>query len=179
MKISLQTMAVDTFVPMLRNLLAVLDKGVEFAKEKKIDPESLLEERLAPDMFPLGRQIHIACMHAKDATARLSGQEIKSDENTERTLADYRARIERTIAAVQGAKPASFEGADDRAVEFPLIENLGFKSNGYQYFRDWALPQFYFHVVTAYDILRAKGVQIGKRDFMGHSAGPHIGPRSK
>jgi hypothetical protein len=179
MKITIQSMAVDTYVPMLKNLLHVLDRGAEFAKEKKIDTDSLLGEKLAPDMFPLSFQIHIACNHAKDSVARLTGQDVKSDENKEKTLAEYRARIERTIAAIQSAKPAAFEGAEDRPVEFPLIQDLGYKSNAYEYFRDWALPQFYFHVVTAYDILRHKGVQIGKRDFMGNSAGPHIGPRAK
>ena len=92
-------------------------------------------------------------------------------------LDDLKARIAKTIDYVQSARAAAFEGAEDRAILFPLIENLVFDSNGFEYLRDWALPHFYFHVVTAYDILRHNGVEIGKRDYLSHT-GIHIHPRA-
>ncbi len=90
---------------------------------------------------------------------------------------DLKARIAKTIDYVRGARPVAFAGAEDRAILFPLIENLVFDSNGFEYLRDWALPHFYFHVVTAYDILRHNGVEIGKRDYLSHT-GVHIHPRA-
>jgi hypothetical protein len=91
---------------------------------------------------------------------------------------DLKARIAKTIDYVRGARPVAFAGAENRAILFPLIENLVFDSNGFEYLRDWALPHFYFHVVTAYDILRHNGVEIGKRDYLSHT-GVHIHPRPK
>src|ERR1700737_2806519 len=154
MKISVHDISTDTFVPMLRSLSLIFDKAARQAGDNKSDLAALPNARLAPDMLPLTKQVQIACDAAKDATARLTGQEPPRWQDDERTLDDLKARIARTIDYVQGARPAACDGAEDRAILFPLIENLVFDSNGLEYLRDWALPHFYFHVVTAYDILR-------------------------
>jgi len=175
--ISVHDLATGTFVPMLRSLLQILDKAVGQAGDKKLDLAALPNARLAPDMYPLTKQVQIACDTAKSATARLMGEEPPSFADDEQTLEDLRARIAKTIDYVQSARPAAFAGAEDRSILFPLIENLVFDSNGFEYVRDWALPHFYFHVVTAYDILRHNGIDIGKRDYLSHAA-PHIHPRA-
>jgi hypothetical protein len=175
-KISVYDMSTGTFVPMLQSLSQILDKAVRQASDKKIDLAALPSAQLAPDMYPLTKQVQIACDHAKNATARLTGQEPPRFEDDEQTLDDLKGRIVKTIEYVQSAPPAAFEGAEDHPILFPLIENLVFDSNGFEYLRDWALPHFYFHVVTAYDILRHNGVEIGKRDYLSHT-GVHIHPR--
>jgi uncharacterized protein len=168
MKNSLHAMATETFVPMLRSLSSLLDKGAEHAKANKLDPATLVNARLAPDMFPLIQQVQIACDHAKGAAARLTGREPPRFEDNEKTLDELKARIAKTIDYVQSVPASAYEGAEERDIKFPLIENLEFEANGFQYFRDWSLPHFYFHVVTAYDILRHSGVEIGKRDYLSH-----------
>ena len=168
MTVSIYTMAVDTFVPMLRSLSALLDKGAEHARAKGLDPDSLDNARLAPDMFPLARQVQIACDQAKNGTARLAGQEPPRFEDGEKTLAELKARIAKTLAYLDAIRPAQFEGALNRQIAFTLNEELALDMDGVQYLRDWALPHFYFHVVTAYDILRHNGVEIGKRDYLSH-----------
>ena len=168
MKNSLHAMATETFVPMLRSLSSLLDKGAEHATAKKLDPATLVNARLAPDMFPLVQQVQIACDHAKGAAARLTGREPPRFEDNEKTLDELKARIAKTIDYVQSVPASAYEGAEDRAIKFPLIENLVFEANGFQYLRDWSLPHFYFHVVTAYDILRHNGIEIGKRDYLSH-----------
>jgi uncharacterized protein len=168
MTFPMYTMAVETFVPMLRSLSKVLDKGAEHANAKKFDSAVLVNSRLAPDMFPLARQVQIACDHAKNATARLTGQEPPRFEDNEQTLDELKARIARTIDYVESARPAAFEGAEERQIKIALPGNLLLEMNGLQSLRDWSLPHFYFHVVTAYDILRHNGVDIGKRDYLSH-----------
>jgi hypothetical protein len=171
-------MSVDTFVPMLRSLSALLEKGAEHARAKGIDPDSLANARLAADMFPLARQVQIACDQAKNGTARLIGREPPRFEDNEKTLADLKARIAKTLAYLDTIRPAAFEGARTRQVTFALNGELTLDMDGVQYLRDWALPHFYFHVVTAYDILRHNGVEIGKRDYLTH-AGYAIRPTKK
>ncbi len=171
MKISMYTMAVETFAPMLRSLSSLLDKGAEHARAAKSDPEALMEARLAPDMYTLAQQVQLASDHATGAIARLLGQEPPKFENNEKTFDDLRARIARAIEYVQRARESAFEGAEVREIRIPIpAMSIEFQMNGLQFLRDWALPHFYFHVVTAYDILRHKGVEIGKRDYM-----PHVG----
>jgi len=172
-KISILDISTGTFVPMLRSLLQILDKATQQAGDKGIDLVSLPNARLAPDMFPLTKQVQIACDNAKNATARMIGCEPPRFEDDEQSLNDLKARIAKTIDYIQNVRPTAFEGAEDRAILFPLIDKLVFESNGFDYLRDWALPNFYFHVVTAYDILRHSGVEIGKRDYLSHS-GVHI-----
>lgn len=177
MTMSLHELSTGSFVPMLRSLQQILDKATQQAADKGIDLAALPNARLAPDMFPLTKQVQIACDTAKNATAHMIGDQAPRFEDFEQTLSDLKARIAKTIEYIQTAQPAAFEGAGDRAIQFPLIENLVFDSNGLEYLRDWALPHFYFHVVTAYDILRHMGVEIGKRDYLSH-AGIHIHPRA-
>jgi hypothetical protein len=175
--LSVHSMAMDTFVPMLGTLSTLLDKGAEHMRAKGQSPDGLVEARLAPDMFPLSRQVQIACDSAKGAAARLSGQEPPVFEDTERTLDELKARIRRTLDYIKGVPASAFQGAGERRVVFPLINDLVLDMNGEQYVRDWALPNFYFHVVTAYDILRNQGVEIGKRDYLAH-AGYAIHPKT-
>ncbi|HLY53964.1 MAG TPA: DUF1993 domain-containing protein [Stellaceae bacterium] len=175
---SLHDLSTGTFVPMLKTLSQLLDKAAEQAAARQIDLAALPEARLAPDMYPLTKQVQIACDQAKDATARLTGQTPPRFPDEERTLDELKARIGRTIDYVESAPDSAFAGAGERAVLFPLIEDLVFDASGFEYLRDWALPNFYFHIVTAYDILRRQGVEIGKRDYLGNAAGPHIHPKA-
>jgi uncharacterized protein len=177
-KISIRSMATETFVPMLQSLSNILDKGAEHARASKSDSAALINARLAPDMYTLAQQVQIACDQAKDATARLTGQDAPQFENNEKTIDELKARIAKTIDYVQSVRAAVFEGAEDREIIIPIPENnMEFEMNGLQFLRDWALPHFYFHVVTAYGILRLNGVDIGKRDYMSQ-VGCYIRQRS-
>ncbi|HEV2169613.1 MAG TPA: DUF1993 domain-containing protein [Candidatus Binatus sp.] len=167
MKNSIYEMATETFVPMLRSLSGVLDKGAEHARSAKSDPGALVEARLAPDMYPLVQQVQLACDQAAGTIARLIGQEPPKFEDNEKTLEELKARIAKTIEYVQRARESDFDGSADRQIRIPIPEmSAEFEFNGSQFLRDWGLPHFYFHVVTAYDILRHKGVEIGKRDYL-------------
>ena len=168
MKSPIHTMAIDTFVPMLRSLAKIIDKGAQHAAAKSIDPTVLANARLAPDMFPLVMQVQIACDHAKNGTARLMGREAPKFEDTEQSLDELKARIAKTIDYLEKADPGAFQGAEEREIRIELPSDLLLEMKGLQYLRDWALPHFYFHVVTAYDILRHNGVDIGKRDYLSH-----------
>jgi hypothetical protein len=185
MKTSIYAMAVKTYVPMLRSLSHVLDQGAEHARAKKSDAADLVNARLAPDMYPLAQQVQLACDQAGDSTARLSGQDAPQFENDEKTLEDLKVRIDQTLKYVENVRPDAFDGAEDRPITIPIPENnidfrpitipipennIDFEMNGLQYLRDWALPHFYFHLVTAYGILRHQGVDIGKRDYMNQVA---------
>jgi hypothetical protein len=119
-------------------------------------------------MFPLTRQVQIACDHAKTAAAVLSGREPPRFEDNEKTLAELKARVEKTLAYVQESSPSAFEGAEARDISLPLWGGARLETKGLRYLKDWALPHFYFHLVTAYDILRHKGVEIGKPDYVAH-----------
>lgn len=176
MTISTYSMTVETFAPMLSGVANVLDKANQFAVAKKIDPSVLVNARLAPDMFPLSAQVRVACRHAKAATALLSGRKDPELEASLGTLEDLQAYIERTIAFVKAAEPSEFEGADERDVVWPWVNNLEFAGKGSDYLKNWALPHFYFHVATAYDILRHNGVPIGKRDYLGEEGWAYIRP---
>ncbi|MDR3514355.1 MAG: DUF1993 domain-containing protein [Azospirillaceae bacterium] len=175
--ISTQSLAIDTFVPMLRTLSGLLDKAAQYAETKPFDAAVLISARLAPDMLPLVKQIQIACDHAKNGTARLIGQEPPRFEDNEQTLDALKARIEKTIGYLQGISAEAFTGADVRDIVMALPRGMTLKMKGDQYIRDWALPNFYFHIITAYDILRHNGVEIGKRDYMSH-VGPFVHPDS-
>ena len=169
---SIYGIATKTFVPMLRSLSNLLDKGAEHARANKSDPDALVTARLAPDMYTLAQQVQLACHQAIDATARLSGKDAAQLENNEKTLEQLKVRIAKTINYVESVRPDAFEGAEDRKITIPIPENnMEFEMNGLQFLRDWALPHFYFHVVTAYDILRHNGVDIGKRDYLSHVGG--------
>jgi uncharacterized protein len=175
MTISMRTMAVDTFVPMLESLSKILDKGAAHAADKKLD---LPNARLAPDMYTLVQQVQIACDAAKSGVARLMDKEPPRFEDNEKTIDDLKSRIAKTIDYVKAADTAAFRGAEERACVIPLPGNMECAMNGLQFLRGWALPNFYFHVVTAYDILRNNGVAIGKADYLSQ-VGPFVRPRSK
>ena len=161
-----QTLVIDTFVPALHTLATVLDKAADYAREKGIDPEALLKERLAPDMFPLSSQIQIACYHAKDGSARATGQEPPKIDVKELTFDQHKALIASTVDALEALAAAAFAEAPKRKVELSLSGGRVFASNALEFVQHWSIPHFYFHIVTAYDILRHVGVQLGKRDFM-------------
>jgi len=177
MKISMHTMSVDSFVPMLESLSAILDKGEAHAKSDKLD---LVNARLAPDMYTLAQQVQIACSNARDGAGRLAGQNPPRAKDDQKTLAELKALVAKTVAYLKGLPAAAFEGAEGRDCSIPMPNNpdLGFQMNGLQFLRAWALPDFYFHLVTAYDILRHNGVAIGKQDYLSQ-AGAFIRPTAK
>lgn len=150
----------------LTNLDAILDKAAAFAEARKIDPSVLLNARLAPDMFPLTRQVQIACDMTKGAAARLTGSEVPSYPDTEATIAELKARIAKTLAFVNGFDASKYAGSEDRDIVLKTrAGELNFK--GLDYLRDYVLPNLYFHVTMTYAILRHNGVEIGKNDFLG------------
>ena len=167
MKISMYLASTPRFVNTLKNLSAILDKASAHAEAKKVDPLVLTSSRLYPDMFPMGRQVQIACDTAKGAVARLAGVEVPKHEDTEQTIAELKARIDKTIAFIETLKPAQIDGSEDKDITLKLgPREVQWK--GMQYLLGFALPNFYFHVATAYDILRHNGVEVGKRDFIGN-----------
>jgi len=167
MTISMYQASAPRFANTLNNLSAVLDKAAAHCEAKKIDPLVLAGSRLYPDMFPLARQVQIACDNAKGAVARLAGLEVPKHEDTETTLEELKARIAKTIAFVATVKPAQVDGSEEKDIHLKLGK-LEVTWKGMQYLCGFALPNFYFHVVTAYDILRHNGVEIGKRDYIGN-----------
>ena len=168
MSSSIHTMTIDTFVPMLRSLAKIFDKAIAHAKAKSFDGTVLANARLAPDMFPLIKQVQIACDMAKNGAARLMGREPPRFEDNEQTLEELKARIAKTIDYLEKAEPDAFQGAEDRDIRIPFPDGRQLEMKGLQLLRDWTLPHFYFHVVTAYDILRHNGVEIGKLDYLSH-----------
>ncbi|HEX7008134.1 MAG TPA: DUF1993 domain-containing protein [Alphaproteobacteria bacterium] len=165
MSLSMYQASVPVFVQYLNGLSRVLQKAAPLVEVRKIDQAVLLNTRLYPDMFPLVRQVQIAADTAKGCAARLAGQQVPQHEDNEASLADLQARIAKTIAFVESLKPEQFDGSEERAISLPMRQGtLEFK--GADYLTTFALPNFFFHVTTAYDILRHLGVEIGKRDFM-------------
>ena len=167
MRISMYQASAPRFVNSLRNLSAILDKAQAHAEARKIDATTLTGSRLFPDMFPMARQVQIACDTAKGAVARLAGVEVPKHEDTERTFAELQSRIAKTVEFIGGFKPAQIDGTEDREIVLKL-RGQDTRFNGLQYLLGFALPNFYFHVTTAYDILRHNGVEIGKRDYIGN-----------
>jgi uncharacterized protein len=165
-KISMYTMSAEAFVPTLSALAKILDKAAQHAAAKKFDSAVLVNARLAPDMFPFVKQVQIACDFAKNSTARLAGQEAPRFEDKEQTIDELKARVAKTLDYVKSVRAEAFEGAEDRDIKIPLPNNTTLEFKGLAFLRDWALPNFYFHAVTAYDILRHNGVEIGKRDYL-------------
>jgi hypothetical protein len=166
MQISMYRASVPVFVRALRNLIAILKKGEAHAAERKIDPAVLLNYRLAPDMFPLTRQVQIATDMAKGCASRLAGIEIPSYEDKEATFGELVARLERCIAYLEGFKPGQIDGTEDKTVV--LKRPTGDVSYpGLQYLLEYVTPNVYFHCTSAYAILRHCGVDVGKKDFIG------------
>ena len=166
MAISMYQASVPQFVKMLTNLSNILKKGEEFAGTKGIDSAALVEGCLAPDMFPLSKQVQIACDQVKNGMARLAGVEPPKFEDNETTFAQLQDRIAKTIAFANSLKPAQVDGTEAKEIKFSIKE-WNFEFVGEQYLLTWIMPNFYFHVTTAYDILRHNGVEIGKSDYLG------------
>ncbi len=160
----------DAIIPPLKrtlnNLSHILKKGEEYADAKKIEPTVLLTARLFPDMYPLLRQVQIATDMSKGAAARLAGLEVPKYEDNEATFADLQARIAKTIAFIETIKPAQMEGSKTRAITI-TVRKMELKFTGQAYLLAWVNPNVYFHVTTAYNILRHNGVELGKSDFLG------------
>jgi uncharacterized protein len=166
MKISMHALSVQLFVHTLGNLSRILEKGAASAAQRKFEPGVLLAARLAPDMLPLARQVQIAADIAKNSVARLAGQEPPRFEDTETTIEQLRARLARTIDFLNSVPANALEGSETRDIRVPTGgRTLEFK--GLDFLQHWAIPNVFFHVTTAYDILRHNGVELGKRDFLG------------
>jgi hypothetical protein len=166
-KITIQAVTVDVFAHQLGSLSALLEKGLAHATARKFDPSVLVNARLAPDMFPLSRQVQIACDGAKNGVARLAGLEPPRFEDNEKTIEELRARIARTIDYLKGVPGSAFEGAEDRAIRVPAGPDKFLDFKGLDFIQRWVLPNVFFHITTAYAILRHNGVEIGKRDYLG------------
>ena len=167
MALSMHDATAPVFDRLLGNLLHWLDKAEAHAQARGFDPAQYLTMKLAPDMLPLARQILIACDVAKGAMARLAGREVPQWADTEQTMADWRARIERTRAYVRSFAPADLAGGEAREIVLPMRQGEPLRFSGVDYLRQWALPNFYFHATTSYALLRHAGVELGKRDFLG------------
>jgi hypothetical protein len=166
MQISMYQASAPRFVNTLKNLSAILDKAQAHADAKKIEPKVLTAARLFPDMFAMSRQVQSACDTAKGAVARLAGVEVPVHEDTEQTLEELKARIAKTIAFINTVKPSQVDGSEDKEVVLKFRTGE-VRMKGMQYLLGHAQPNFYFHVTTAYNILRHNGVEVGKKDYIG------------
>jgi hypothetical protein len=167
MKISVHAVTVDLFTISLTNLSALLEKGLAHATARKFDPSVLLSARLSPDMFPLSRQVQIACDSAKNSVARMAALEPPRFEDNEKTIEELRARIARTIEYIKGVPTTAFEGAEDRDIRVPVGPDKFLDFKGIDFIQRWAIPNVFFHITTTYALLRHNGVEVGKRDFLG------------
>lgn len=166
MSFSMYSQSVPVFVRNLTNLSAILDKTAKHCTDTKIDPAVLLSSRLFPDMFPLSKQIQLSSDFAKGGAARLAGVDVPKYEDTETALDELKARIAKTLAFVQSIPESQYAGADTRTVTIPVRgEQKSFV--GLVYLNSAVMPNFYFHLATAYNILRHNGVPLGKQDFIG------------
>ena len=156
---------ITQFAKMLNNLDRWLEAGSAFAEKKKFEPDVLAQSRLAPDQYPLARQVQSACDAAKYAAAYLSGQKAPSHPDTEKTLDELRGRIRTCVRYLESVGPSEYGGARDKRVAPPWLQGKWFR--GADYLAQLAVPNFYFHVTTAYAILRHNGVDLGKMDFIG------------
>jgi hypothetical protein len=166
MSLTMYQASVPPFVHSLTALSAILDKAEAHAAARKIEPGVLLGMRLYPDMLSLTRQVQLASDFAKGGTGRLAGVELPKYPDTEASFAELKARIAKTIDFVKSLKPAQIDGSEGKEISIP-IGGQPRAFTGQSYLLDFALPNFYFHATTAYDILRHAGVEIGKRDFLG------------
>ena len=160
------TASIPVFRQLLTSLLAILDKADAHVSDKKLDANALLQFRLFPDMLPFTRQIQIAADFAKGAGARLTGQDVPSYEDNEKTFAELKARITKTLAFLDALPASAFDGAETRNI----TTGSGEKTKhwvGQTYLHHYALPHFFFHVTTAYNILRHNGIEVGKKDYIG------------
>jgi uncharacterized protein len=172
MPISMYKASVPIFVQFLTSLSALLDKAAAYAEAKKIDPSVLLNMRLAPDMFPLVRQVRAATDHAINGCGRLAGAQLPSFSNSETTIPELKERVAKTIEFLRSMQPGQIDGTEEREIKFTLPSGAAREFTGQSLLLNNSLPNFYFHCTTAYDILRHCGVELGKRDFMGTPVQP-------
>ena len=166
MPLSMSQASIAIYAQQLNSLSALLDKAAEHCRAKGVNPSELIEARLAPDMFPFSRQVQVATDQAKGATARLSGQEIPKFEDTETTFDELKARIAKTLDFIKSVPASAIDGSEERDVTL-TVGGQPRTIKGQRYLVHNSLPNFFFHITTAYDILRHKGVEIGKRDYLG------------
>jgi hypothetical protein len=166
MPISMSSASLPVCKSMLSNLSHILDKGLAHAEARKFDPAVLTQYRLAPDMLPFTRQIQIACDAVKNGLARLSGVEAPKFEDNEVTFADLKARIAKTLAFVDSVPANLLDGTEGKDVTFPVGRENTRTMKAEDYLKLWMLPNMFFHITTAYAILRHNGVDIGKTDYL-------------
>lgn len=167
MSLTMYQASIPVFIRMLENTASILDKAVAYAEAKKFDPVILVNARLAPDMYPLNRQIQIATDMVKGCAARLAGVEVPSYEDNETTFAELQARIAKTVAFLQSLNAGQIDGSEDKPIHLQMrTRELNFL--GQPYLLHFVLPNFYFHITTTYAILRHNGVDIGKLDYVGN-----------
>jgi len=166
MSLSMSSASVPVFVRMLDGLAAWLDKAEAHAQARKFDPDVLAGVRLAPDMLPFASQVRIACDSAKFAVARLAGEEAPKFADDEGTLAELKERVRRTLDYVRSVAPGRIDGSEERDIVVPR-RGEPVTMQGEAYLKHFALPNFFFHVTTAYALLRHNGVELGKADYLG------------
>lgn len=170
MPMSMSSASLPVFRKMLGNLSHFLDKAQAHATARKFDPVALLQFRLAPDMLAFTRQVQLACDHAKNGVARISGVQAPRFEDTETSIAQLKARIQNTLDYLASVPAERLDGTEDRDITFPVGREATRTMKGEAYLKHWALPNFFFHVTTAYVILRHNGVELGKADFLAGSS---------
>ena len=166
MKISMHAMTHDVFKRSLAQLLHVMEKGVANAKARGFDTSVLVSSRLAPDMLPFSKQIQLTSDFAKNSMARLAAVDPPKFEDSETTMDELVARVKKTLEYIGTIPASAFEGSETRDIKIPLRDRT-LEMKGLPYLQHWAIPNFYFHFVTAYNLLRHNGVDVGKRDFLG------------
>lgn len=166
MTISMYKSSIPVFIRQLNNLATILNKGAAYAESKKIDPAVFINARLAPDMFPLVKQVQITSDSAKAGAARLAGIEVPSFPDVETTFPELQERIAKTVKFLQTITAEQIDGTEEKKITYT---QRGKESNyvGLQYLNDYVLPNLYFHITAAYAILRHNGVDLGKRDYLG------------
>jgi len=169
MALSMYQITVPVYAKRLAGLAGCLKKAQALYQEKKFDEATLLNYRLYPDMFNFMKQVQMATEHAKNGAARLAGQEPPKYDDNEKSLAELIARVEKTVAYVNGFKPEQLDGTEDKSITLKLPSGE-VTATGLNFVLNRSMPNFYFHCTTAYDILRHNGVEVGKRDFMGPSS---------
>lgn len=165
--ISMYSASIPVLLQMLGSLDGLLVKAHAHADAKGIEPDALLQARLSPDMFPLSRQVQVACDFARSVPARLIGVDVPAYDDNERDFVQLRARIARTLAFLGGLTPEEFMGSETREIVLRPGTPKERTMTGQAYLLSYGLPQFFFHVTTAYALLRHNGVQVGKKDYMG------------
>lgn len=166
MPISMSSASVPIFTTMLRNLSHMLDKAQGFVDARKCEPAAITQYRLAPDMLPFTRQILIACDAAKNAVSRLSGVEAPKFDDKETTLQELKDRIDKTLDYLASVPANKLDGTEEKTITFPVGREATRTMSGEAYLKHWALPNMFFHVTTAYAIVRHNGVDLGKRDYL-------------